>query len=179
MPGRRTDVEIGDNTYHILPFEPFLSLEVLGELQKYLLGPVTRMIEAAQADAGLTEATTAIVDGGDDAPAPDLTVSVSTMRGIMEGIDKLSANLDGKTLVRLARLVLNPEYVAVSIDGGTGEKLTQVVANRAFGDIGEMAQLIVEVVKANYEGFIKRSLALIGQGQRSTPAKRSASSLLN
>lgn len=155
MAGRRTEVVIGDNTYHVMKFEPFLSLEVLGELQKHFLGPVTRAFEAKDADGA--EATKAVIDG----------------------IDKLSSNLDGKTLVTLAKLVLNPEYIAVSIDGGDAEKLTPAAVNRAFSDVGEMGELIMEVVKINYEGFMRRSLSLIGQGRGSKAAKPSGISALN
>ncbi len=168
MAGRFTQVEIGTNTYHVRKFEPFLALEVLGELQKHLMGPLTRIIEAAQGDA---------INGG--ASSVSMTVGADTLKGMMDGIDKLSAGLDGKTLVALAKLVLNPEYVAVQIEGGEAEKLTQAAVNRAFEDIGEMGQLIVEVVKINYEGFMRRSIALIGQGLAKKAAKPSANSLLN
>lgn len=171
MAGRRAEFMVGVNTYHVLKFEPFLALEVLGELQKYLLGPVTRMMEAAQGD------TPPPVSNGASAAPGEISADVVT--GILEGIDKLSANLDGKTLVRLSKLVLNPEYIAVQIEGGDAEKLTANVVNRAFEDVGEMAQVIVEVVKINYEGFIRRSLALIGKGRASPTGKVSANSALN
>jgi hypothetical protein len=163
MPGRRTEVVIGDNTYHVLRYEPFLALEVLGELQKHVLGPITRIIEGANAPPAAAPAQPDDDTASLTAPASS-PVSAAAMRGVMDGIDKLSANLDGKTLVRLAKLVLNPEYIAVSIGTEPARKLTSDTVNLAFADVGEMAQLIVEVVKINYEDFIRRSLNLIGPG---------------
>jgi hypothetical protein len=164
MAGRRTEVVIGDNTYHVMRYEPFLALEVLGELQRHVLGPITRMIEGA--NSGPTDA--------DDTEAP-----AGAIRGVMDGIDKLSANLDGQTLVRLAKLVLNPEYVAVSIGSEPARKLTTDAVNLAFADVGEMGQLIVEVVKINYEDFIKRSLSLIGKDLAGMMGRSSGSSAIN
>lgn len=144
------DVTIGANTFHIRRFPPFDAMEVLGDLQKQFAGP---LMGGMQAGAGGTEI-------------------------MLGGLAKLSADMDGKKLRAWAVKLLNPETVAVSVDGGPAEKLTQAMVQKIGLQPDEMVELCVEVVKHNFQGFstrwsglISSGLSLMAKGQQESSAQ--------
>jgi hypothetical protein len=133
-------------TFWIMKYEPFLSVEILGDLQVKFLGPLAAFMESGDSDASPQEKS----------------------KYIMEGIDKLSKNLTGADLVSLSRLVLNGDYISVSVDNEPAEKLTDNMLNRAIDDVSEMIELVLEVVKVNYQNVFTLGLARIGRGTLNT-----------
>jgi hypothetical protein len=152
----RFEIEIGENTYHVRKYEPFLSLEILGELQKHFLAPLTSALEAK--------------DSKNEAEA---------MGVVSDSLEKLSRNLDGKTLVALAKMVLLPDYVAVSIGDKEAQKLTPGALNMAVADVGELIELFIAVVRHNYESVFTSWAGRIGSALKSKGNNPLAKSAMN
>ncbi|MDB5849790.1 MAG: hypothetical protein JWP29_3542 [Rhodoferax sp.] len=150
----RETVEIGDNIFTIKRFEPLKSLEVLGDLQKHLLGPMASVLSQVRGASDVDTATQAFT----------------------AAVTQASGSLDGKTLTSLARMLLNPEYVFVQADGaGDAVKLTEGVQNRVFADVGEMVELLVQIVVVNYAKVFTAGVSRIGLALKD----RTAMSLAN
>lgn len=130
----------GHAVFYIRKYEPFLALEILGDLQTKFLAPLAALMESA-----------------------DETASEDTkMKYIFDGIDRLSRNLDGKSLVTLSKIVLNGEYISVEIDKEPVERLTENLLNRAIEDVGEVVELIIKVLEVNYKSVFTRAMSRIG-----------------
>jgi hypothetical protein len=141
-------VKIGDNEFLIRRFNPFLAWEMFGDLQKELLPSVSELLIAVAAKAPADKAAQAEnVDDG---------------RVLAEGISKLSAKLGGERMKYWAERLFNPEYVSVSINGNEPVKMDKAMANLAFSDFTEIAQLVFEILKFNYAGPMAGFLSRIG-----------------
>jgi hypothetical protein len=147
MASTRKEFHLNDRaTFWIRRYEPFLALEILGDLQTKFLGPLVMFLE------------------GNDASNDDET----RMKSVVDGIEKLSKTLNGKELVTLSKTLLNGEYISISLDNEPPEKLTENLLNRAIDDVGEMVELIIEVIKENYAKVFTQGLARIGKGTSNT-----------
>lgn len=133
---KRHEVKIRDNVFYIRRFDPFLGLEILGDLQNQFGAPM------AAAFAESKEGWSQIMFGG---------------------LAKMSATLDGKTMRLMAERLIDPEYVSVSIAGGEAEKLTRAAMPRAFETTGEMVDVCFASVNYNFQDFIERLSSLISQ----------------
>ncbi|ABI62470.1 phage tail assembly chaperone [Granulibacter bethesdensis] len=130
----RESVTIGAQVYHIKRFDPFRALRILGSLQGVLLAPFAALMDTAR---------------GEEA--------------IMQGLRDLSRGLDGEALEKLARLLLDPDCIAVGDDPATARRLSHAMAGSVFSDVSEAIELCMEVVRINYAGFFERGRTLIGQ----------------
>ena len=139
----------GTATFYIRKMEPFLALHVLGELQKKFLGPLATLFEGVPT-----------VDGQE-----------MEMKSIIEGLEKISEKLDGATLVQFAKMLLNGDYISVVIAGEPAVKLDEGLLNRATDNIGEVIELMVEVIKENYIGVFTLARNRIGQARGNTEMK--------
>ena len=129
--------------FYIRRYDAFLSMRVLGDVQKRFLGPFALFMDTVNAD---------------------LSQEIKDKR-TQEAIAKLSSSLDGEVLVDISKKILNPEFVSVSIDGGPPAKLDEGSLNLATDSIFDVVSLIFEVLKVNYEELFTRGRNLIGQGQ--------------
>lgn len=128
------DVTIKENTFHIRRFQPFLALEILGDLQKTMAGP---FISALDGRASQSEAESGAA--------------------MMAAFGKLSASIDGKGLRLLAERLLNPEYVSVTIGDATqARKLDAAAIGLSLETAADILQLCWEVVQHNYAEVIAR-----------------------
>lgn len=140
----RIEVEIDGVQVLIKKFDPFLSVAVMGELQKYVLGPAGAMFSMQGGKAG--------IDASDYA--------------IERTIEKLSLGLDGEVLLKLVRKIVNPEYVSIQFgEMDKPVKATEGNINLAFSEdpFGSLSQLVTEILKVNYTAFFKRAQSLFGQ----------------
>lgn len=149
----RTEVEIDGNTFFIKKFEPFKSVKVLGHLQKSLLGPAGSLVSFS----------------GDPAKNNGLQADLSEF-AVERAIEKVSRELDGETLERLAKMLIDKEYVSVVLAGSDSDKpapATEGNLNLAFEDdpFGGILMLFIECIKVNYLAFFMRAQTLFGRGQ--------------
>lgn len=135
------------NKFYIRRYDPFLSLKILGEVQKKFLMPIAALMEAAQ--------------GGEN---------TADMEKILGAVEKVSANLDGDSLVALCKTVLNGNFISVSIDGDAAIMLDEGALNLATDNIFDVVSLIVKVLEVNYKELFMRSRTLIGQAQQPATA---------
>jgi hypothetical protein len=140
----RKEFHLNDHaTFFIRKYEPFLALEILGELQTKFLAPLAAFMESAD----------------------DNVTSDAKSKYILDGIERLSKNLTGKELVHMAKMLLNGEYISVTIDNEPPDKLSEHLLNRAVEDVSELAELVIEVIKENFANVFTRGQTLIGKGR--------------
>ena len=130
------------NKFYIRRYDPFLSLTILGEVQKKFLPPMASLMESNDPNN----------------PADERTKSA------MQALESISRNLDGPSLVSLVKTVLNPQYVSVSIHGDAPRQLDESALNLSCEDVSEVIQLVVEVLRFNYEKLFTQGRSLIGAG---------------
>lgn len=136
----RHQITIGENTFYIRRFEPFLALKVFGDMQKKLLAPLLAILEA-------------------QGNPSDVSAGV-------EALGKLADSLDGDALVKICKTLINSEYVSIQPEGAREPtKLTEGAINMHVSEVADILALCVEVVKVNYADFAKRVASLIGQAQ--------------
>lgn len=133
----------GEYTFNIRQYPPFYAMKVLGELQK-VIAPV---LDGA-------------VDGLKNPSIQNNTVSDLNILAIVASgsFVSLARHLSGDELLRISRLLLDPEYVYVKNNHGQFEKMTESVANEVFsGRPLDMIVLMAHVVIVNYLDFSKLS----------------------
>ena len=141
MIGGRNEFTLENgNKFYIRRYDAFLSLRVLGEVQKKFLVAFTSLMEAQDEKLG------------DEAQE----------RNVFKAIDNVSKSLDGDSIVGLVKLVLNPEFVSVSVDGEPPEKLDEGMLNRASDSLYDVVLIVFEVLKVNYNELFTRGKTLFG-----------------
>lgn len=150
---RRKEVQIGEHMFYIARYEPFLALEVLGDLQKQFAGPFL-----------------AALDG-----KPSENEGART-QAMMVAFANLSGQMDGKTLRELARKLINQDYVSVALEGGQKvEKLSIAMQTQAFESVSDIIQLCWEIIQHNFAEVIARLSSPTGPA-RALMGSRSANS---
>jgi hypothetical protein len=134
------------NKFLIRRYDAFLSLKILGEIQKRFLAPFVQMIENR------------------DQPA-------NGVDHFGDAVDKLSRNLDGDLLVDLVKKVCHPEFVTVVVEGHEPEKFDEGMLNLAINDVSDVIALVVEVLKYNYTDLFTKGRTLFGQARESMAAQ--------
>lgn len=141
--GEIKEYKQGAYTFNIRQFEPFYAMKVWGDLLK-VAAP--------------------LLDGGFDAirksPANDKhTSDFALLANIATGgFTALARQLNGDELLRIAKLLLDPEYVYVKKGNGDFVKFTESVANEVFsGRPIDMIVLMCQVAAVNYADFTKLS----------------------
>jgi hypothetical protein len=146
MAQGRHEYVLGDNKFYIRRFDAFLSLKILGDIQKKFMAPMASLMEAQ------------------DPKAPQDT----RMADAMKAIEKLSQGIDGDTLVDLTKRLLNSDYISVSIAGEPAQRLDEGMLNRATNNVADVVFLVAEVLKVNYAELFTQGRTLIGQGGSSS-----------
>ncbi|MBY4945413.1 hypothetical protein K6V92_02085 [Cupriavidus respiraculi] len=143
---RATNVTIGDAEFMIRKMDPFLALRIFGDLQRDILPAVGHLLEGAFGGGAGT--------GGN--AGQDATVA--------EAIRELSAKLDGASLEAWANRLLDPEFVAVSINGRES-RLTKEMRALAFSDAGDILELMFQIIRLNFADFFLRWAGRFGSVQ--------------
>jgi hypothetical protein len=150
MARERNEIKLDNgNTFYIRRYDVFLSLKILGEVQKRFLVAFTSLMEANDKSIG----------------------QEAQERNLFKAIDSLSKSLDGESIVALVKLVLNPEFVSVSIGGDPPEKVDEGMLNRATDSLFDVVFVLFEVLQVNYKELFTRGRTLIGQGQSNTASQ--------
>lgn len=155
MSGRH-EVKIGDNSFYIRRYNPFMALEILGDLQKQFAGPFL----------GVLDGKAAGTEGEGQA-------------AMMAAFSKLSATIDGKTLRTLAKRLLDPDYISVSIDGAEPKKLDEITVGLAITSVGDLLQLCWEVISYNFAEVVARIASPTGPAGRFLKQNPSENSVPN
>ena len=141
------EYKMGEATFYIHIFPPLTAMKILGEVQKALapiLGGITKEV---------TSKSDAQVDG------------LAVIGGVIgEALMRMPEHLDGERLEKLCKLLLNGEYIGVSVDGlKTPEKLSESTLNEVFtGRPFDMIALMFKVFEVNFLDFSKLSSVKIG-----------------
>ena len=145
MAGNRHEFELDNgNKFYIRRYDPFLSLEVLGEVQRKFLPPLAALMEARD----------------------DTNTSEDKIENAMKAVEMISRTLDGKSLIALVKTVLNKDYISVSIQADPPIQLDEGSLNRACDDVFDTIKLVIEVLRYNYEKLFTQGRSLIGMDQR-------------
>ena len=140
MAARET-VEIGGTTYRIAKFDAFAALKILGDLQKQFVAPLLGVLDGRE--AGTPEAVTA---------------------GLMQGIERVSRDMDGDKLVAMAKRLLSPDHILVDWDGEP-RRLDAGMIAVALQDVADVLELCTAVVRVNYASVFQRAATLFGAAQ--------------
>lgn len=136
-------VEIGNDVFYIRRYPPFYALYVLGEIQSVLI-PV------------LTGAGVGFSAGAAENMEADVKSPVVIIPTIISALEKLASNLDGETLEKLGKLLLDPEYVAVSVNRKQAVRLDEDTLIEVFdGRIIDMIAVMGAVFRVNFLNFTK------------------------
>ena len=125
------------NKFYIRRYDAFLSLRILGEVQKRFLAPLAAVMESR-----------GNANGSD---------------GESIAIERLSKSLDGESLVDLAKKVLNPDFVSVMIDDDPPERIDEGLLNRATDNVYDVVAVVYKVLEVNYRELFTRGKTLIGE----------------
>lgn len=136
------NVTIGSSEFSIRRFDPFMALELLGDLQRDILPALGSLM------AG-------VFGKGEDA---------ATDAAIADTVRELSTKLDGASLQRWANRLLDPEFVTVIING-RDSKLTKDMRAMAFDDAGQIIELMVHIIRHNFADFFLRWAGRFGSVQ--------------
>lgn len=143
-------VKIGDTEFIIRKIDPFLALQIFGDLQRDILPAVGHLLEGVFADD----------KGGEGTAKADAKADAA----VAEAIRELSGKLDGASLAAWADRLFNPEFVAVSLNGRES-KLTKEMRALAFRDAGDILELMFHIIRHNFADFFLRWAGRIGPVQ--------------
>ena len=133
--GSRTEVHIKsveDATFYVQAFNPFGAIKILGDLQN-IIAPIMGGVVGQQ---------------GEEGENAKLGISVEA---ICKGLHDY---VDGDNLLRVIKMLINPDFISVSIEGGQPKRLTDDLVNLVFaGRTQGLFELCYEVIKINYDGF--------------------------
>lgn len=141
------EYKMGESTFYIHIFPPLTAMKILGEVQKALapiLGGIAKEVTSKS-----------------DAQVDSLALIGSALG---EALIRMPEHLDGERLEKLCKLLLNGEYIGVSVDGlKTPEKLSESTLNEVFtGRPFDMIALMYKVFEVNFLDFSKLSSVKIG-----------------
>jgi hypothetical protein len=141
----RHEVPLNGHKFYIRRMDPFTALGVLADLQKSVLSPILN---------------------GADGKGISATDKAATTESLLAGLGKLSEKLGREETLRIVRMLLDPEFVSVIIDG-TSEpvKLRDQQVMQTMSGAADMLTLSVEVVKVNYSDFLAPLTPLISSAR--------------
>jgi hypothetical protein len=147
MPTRHEHSLGNGSKFYIRRFEPFLATRIFGDLQRKILAPLVSVIEAN--DSSLSEE--------------------QRERNARIAIESLSENLNGRALEDVARMLLNPDYISVSVDGRPPERADEGMLNQAVDGMADLLELTIEVVVVNYKDLFTRGGTLFSRLKDAMP----------
>ncbi|MBB2918334.1 phage tail assembly chaperone [Cupriavidus alkaliphilus] len=152
----RLKVTIGETAFYIARFDPFTALRMFGDLQKEILPAVGHLLQAAFGDEG---------GGKQGQPVDKEALDAAADAGLVEALRELSEKLNGAALEAWANRLLDPECVAVSINGRDA-KLDKATRSMAFRDAGDILELMFHIIRFNFADFLLRWVGRSGPAQK-------------
>lgn len=150
---RAQEFTIEGVTFRVLPFDAFTQLQLFGDLQREILPSLGGVLNVA-----LTKGESA----GDDA-------------AVITAFRDLCTRLDGTTLTKWAKKLINGDYISYEVDGRDPVKLSAGNMGEALPDFSMVLELMFCVGKVNFASPLQRWASLTGLAQKLT-ARLSASS---
>ena len=141
------EIKIGENVYYITRFQPFYALEVFGDLQKLLVGPFISQLDGKE--------TPKNANG-------EMVLNAEAGKSMMAAFANLSDRLDGKTLRKVAEMLITKDNVSVSIDGAEPRRMDASAQGLAIESPADIIELALEVAKFNYSEVIARLMSPTG-----------------
>ena len=138
------EIKVGKNTFFVTKMNAFEALPVFGDLQKELLPALGALLGSLK-----------------DEPNTDLE----------KAVEKLSAQLDGKSLERWATRLLDSGHIAYEDENGEAVRFKLARDGHIFDDFAEVLQLWVVVIKENFAAPLTRWLNLSGLAGLAEKAK--------
>lgn len=148
--GSREQVTIGENTFYIQNYDPFTAIKVLGDLQKVASPLIAEMTE------GFT--------GGKskDIMDVDLQSAEVMMRGLKAICMSMHKYLDGDTLLRVLKMLLDSKMIAVDYNGRPTALNENVVTAVFNGDLMGMLELAYHVIRINFADVFTTAASRFG-----------------
>lgn len=150
--GERTRVELGGNVFYIRSIPPFKSIKTLGDLQR-LVSPIFSGIGKSFSNG--SELDIEVLD-------EDLQ-SAEMIGRLMDGLFmSLYKYVDGDTLEKTFKLLLDPEYISMEVNGKS-ERLSEDLVNVTFeGNLLGMLELAYQVLRVNYADVFTTAVTRFG-----------------
>ena len=139
------EIKVGKNTFFVTKLNAFEALPVFGDLQKELLPALGALLGSLK-----------------DVNNADLE----------KAVEKLSAQLDGKSLERWATRLLDSGHIAYEDENGEAVRFKLARDGHIFADFAEVLQLLVGVIKENFAAPLTRWLnlsGLVGLAEKAKP----------
>lgn len=156
----RQEIQIGESTFFVQKFSVMDQIRIFGDLQKTLVPSLGKMF-------GMFGASTP-----EKANADQLTdLAKKSAVEFAEGVQQLSQQLSGAELVKLVDMLVKPELVTVQRDdfnNGTDKKLQKNDFDLVFDDMSEIIELVIFILRLNFESFFMKFLARLGSEQEGT-----------
>lgn len=140
--------------FRVHPFDAFTQLQMFGDLQREILPSLGGVLNVALAKG--------------EKGAEDDAAVISAFRD-------LCTRLDGTTLTKWAKKLINGEYITFELDGRDPVKLSPANMGDALPDFSMVLELMFCVGKVNFASPLQRWASLTGLAQKLT-ARLSASS---
>ncbi|MFZ7222723.1 phage tail assembly chaperone [Avibacterium avium] len=147
----RQEIQIGESTFFVQKFSVMDQIRIFGDLQKTLVPSFAKMF-------GIFSTST--TETSNQGQLADLDFA--------EGLQQLSQQLSGAELVKLVDMLVKPELVTVQRDdfnNGTDKKLQKNDFDLVFDDMPELIELVIFILRLNFESFFMKYLARLGLGQ--------------
>lgn len=147
------EIKVGKNTFFVTKMNAFEALPVFGDLQKELLpalGALLGSLKDSKQEGSLKDVNNADLE---------------------KAVEKLSAQLDGKSLERWATRLLDSGHIAYEDENGEAVRFKLARDGHIFDDFAEVLQLLAVVIKENFAAPLTRWLNLSGLAGLAEKAK--------
>ena len=154
------EIKVGDTTFFITKMNAFEALPVFGDLQKELLPALGALLGSLKDEPE-----------GSLKDEPEGSLKDVNNADLEKAVEKLSAQLDGKSLERWATRLLDSGHIAYEDENGEAVRFKLARDGHIFQDFAEVLQLLVVVIKENFAAPLTRWLNLSGLAGLAEKAK--------
>nr|DAJ20044.1 MAG TPA: tail assembly chaperone protein [Siphoviridae sp. ctmtD6] len=147
------EIKVGKNTFFVTKLNAFEALPVFGDLQKELLPALGALLGSLKDE-------------------PEGSLKDVNNADLEKAVEKLSAQLDGKSLERWATRLLDSGHIAYEDENGEAVRFKLARDGHIFADFAEVLQLLVVVIKENFAAPLTRWLnlsGLVGLAEKAKP----------
>ncbi|EEP69116.1 phage tail assembly chaperone [Kingella oralis] len=155
------EIKVGKNTFFVTKMNAFEALPVFGDLQKELLpalGALLGSLKDSKQEGSLKD-------------EPEGSLKDVNNADLEKAVEKLSAQLDGKSLERWATRLLDSGHIAYEDENGEAVRFKLARDGHIFDDFAEVLQLLAVVIKENFAAPLTRWLNLSGLAGLAEKAK--------
>ena len=163
------EIKVGKNTFFVTKMNAFEALPVFGDLQKELLpalGALLGSLKDSKQEGSLKDEPE-----GSLKDEPEGSLKDVNNADLEKAVEKLSAQLDGKSLERWATRLLDSGHIAYEDENGEAVRFKLARDGHIFQDFAEVLQLLVVVIKENFAAPLTRWLNLSGLAGLAEKAK--------